>query len=171
MEKIVYYTDGSCSGNPGPGGFAYIRLSKEYRQTYMEYIESLSVAESYAEYCDETTNNREELKAIIKVLELIEPTKQQYEYVIYSDSAYAVNICNDWMWKWKENGWRKNKTSTVKNLDLVTKLYNLLIHNTEVQIKKCDGHSGILENELCDALASKNETKFNRLIKEHHILL
>lgn len=168
MEKIVYYTDGSCNGNPGPGGFAYIRLGKQIHEDCGEYIAELILLENHVEFSTDTTNNREELKAIIAVLKNITTIKGKYEFIIYSDSAYAVNTCNTWIWNWQKNNWYRTKNSQVKNLDLILELYDLL-QKTKVTIKKCDGHSGVLENELCDALASNNSIKFNRLIQQNKI--
>ena len=67
---LEYYTDGACSGNPGPGGFGVVRISRCYRETYSEYIESLSLEYFYSEKDLDTTNNRMELKAILKVLSM-----------------------------------------------------------------------------------------------------
>lgn len=167
---LTYYTDGACSGNPGPGGFGIVRLGRCYRETYLEYIESLSLEYWYQEIYENTTNNRMELSAILKVLSIAET--ENYHYVIYSDSAYAVNLCNDWMYKWKANGWKRPKNKPVENLDLVQKIYDLLhSRRNDIEIKKCAGHAGILENELADALAKGDNLKFKKLIEQNKILV
>ncbi len=83
MNKIVYYTDGGCLGNPGPGGFGVIQLSRTYSQTMGEYIERLSLPLAYGEWCNNTTNNREELKAVIYALNLA-AGDLSYQYEILS---------------------------------------------------------------------------------------
>ena len=166
---LEYYTDGACSGNPGPGGFGVVRISRCYRETYSEYIESLSLEYSYSETDPQTTNNRMELKAILKVLSMAETDK--YHYIIYSDSAYAVNICNDWMYKWQANGWRRPRNKPVENLHLVQNIYDLLApRRKDIEVRKCDGHAGIIENELADALATGNQAKFQKILSQNNIL-
>ena len=163
MEKkkpiLEYYTDGACSGNPGPGGYAVIRMVKKQDSYDLEYW--------YQEENPYTTNNRMELMAVLKVLSM---TEEKYHTIIYSDSAYVVNMCNDWIWKWASAGWTRAKNKPIENLDLVKKLYDRLnFSKEEIEIKKCSGHSGILENEVVDALASKNITKFEKLVKQYNI--
>lgn len=171
MNKIEYYTDGACSGNPGPGGFAVVRLAKEYIPSIG--VEKLFIPFYYNKYFENTTNNRMELEAIIYALKTCSIGYTNYHYIIYSDSAYVVNICNDWIWKWADNNWKRAKNKPIENLDLITELYHILLelkeNNFTFEIKKCNGHSGILENELADALASNNMVKFNKLIKENNI--
>lgn len=159
--KLTYYTDGSCKGNPGPGGYGIVRLSKIDNQIVLSEYYSNSVAN--------TTNNRMELEAVLRVLELSQ-NAPDYEYEIYSDSAYVVNICNDWIWKWAANGWVRNKNKQIENLDIIKKIYNILNFATiTYNIKKCSGHSGILENEIADALAKGDKIKFNKIISENNI--
>ena len=174
MEKfgnvLKYYTDGACSGNPGPGGYAVVRVSRCYSQTMTEYIERLSLEEAYAEYCTETTNNREEMKAVIYVLkDAID--YPEYEYEIYSDSAYIVNMCNDWIWKWAKNNWTRGKNKPIENLDLVKEIYRLLNREfVNVKVIKCNGHAGVIENELADSLASGRTERFYKLLENNKIL-
>jgi ribonuclease HI len=79
---------------------------------------------------------------------------------IYSDSAYVVNIVNDWIWSWAKNNWMNSKKKTVENLDLVKILYNYLTTNFfQCQVVKIPGHSDIVENEFADALATGNTKK------------
>ena len=153
---IEIYTDGACSGNPGPGGFG-VAVYKDG-----ELIKTIS------KRTEDTTNNREELKAIITALELIpsfSPIEnftdiKNYFIVeqirIYSDSSYCVNICNDWIYTWESNNWTRAKGKPIENLDLIKNLYKHLIKDYKsfiVFIEKIPGHSGIEGNEMADKLA------------------
>lgn len=153
-----FWTDGACKGNPGPGRYGIIAI-KDNQILY-----------EYSEYCDNTTNNREELKAILHVFELAaaDPNNQ---YIIYSDSAYAVNIINDWIFKWAKNNWINSKGKTIENLDLIQTLYKYVTINFfNCQVRKIVGHAGIIGNELADALATGNKEKYQKIVKENHIL-
>lgn len=170
MNKI-FYTDGACSGNPGPGGFGVVGLSICESQTMFEYIERITVFYEYSESSEKTTNNREELKAILHVLKMAADDKEN-AYVIYSDSAYAVNICTNWIFSWQRNGWVRSKNQPIENLDLIKEIYKYLTtKNLKCQILKCKGHDNVLGNEYADALATNNEQKRNNLIKKHKISL
>ena len=116
MNNKIFYTDGACKGNPGPGGYGIVSI-KDNKILY-----------EYSEYCDNTTNNREELKAILHVFELAaaDPDNQ---YIIYSDSSYAVNIINDWIFTWVKNNWMNSKGNQVENLDLILNLYKYVTIN------------------------------------------
>ncbi len=149
---IWIFTDGSCSGNPGPGGFGvvvYEGWGGEYHQN--------PIVDAYQKSCDSTTNNREEMKAILWALKnygvchtgngCIIPT-------VYSDSTYCVNTFNDWMWKWKAKGWKRPKNKPVENLDLI-KAYDKLIElGYKIHLQKIPGHVGEQGNELADKLAT-----------------
>ena len=171
MEKLKkpllkYYTDGACSGNPGPGGFGVIRLSTIFKQNELP---EAHLAYCYSERFENTTNNRMELMAVMHVLKKAQENKN-YFYIIYSDSAYVVQLCSTWIWEWAKNGWTRAKGKPIKNLDLIKELYNLLNNSTNYSIKKCAGHVGFLENELADAVAANNQEKFNKLIKKYNII-
>ena len=160
MDRI-FYCDGSCRKNPGPGGFGVIELVKYNEDTYVNY--------SYNEQCEDTTNNREELKAILHIFEMAEKDKNT-NYIIYSDSAYCVNIVNNWIYNWAKNNWLNSKKKIVENIDLIQILYKYI--NTEFfncQVIKTAGHCGIIENELADALATNNLVKYNSLIEKYDI--
>ena len=114
--------------------------------------------------CDQTegtTNNREELKAMLYCL-----SSALYDYpdekcIIYSDSAYVVNMCNSWIDGWAAHGWKNSKKQTVENLDLVKNIYEILQRFfVRPEIRKCEGHQGDLGNELADALATGNYRRF-----------
>lgn len=166
----TYYTDGACSGNPGPGGFGVVQISTVWRETLAEYIESKSVAYQYSEQCENTTNNREEMKAILHVFK-IAANDPDSQYIIYSDSAYCVNMINDWIWGWAKNNWKNSKKKEVENLDLVLQLYKYISKDFfNCQVIKTKGHCGIAENELADALATQNFSKFEKVCKTNNIL-
>lgn len=170
-KNKIFYTDGACSGNPGPGGFGVVQIYTEWRETYTEYIESKSVPYKYSEQCENTTNNREEMKAILHVFE-IAANDPDNQYIIYSDSAYCVNMINDWIWGWAKNNWKNSKKKEVENLDLVLQLYKYINKDFfNCQVYKCQAHSGIIENELADALATKNDVKFKKILVENNILI
>lgn len=160
---IRIYTDGSCSKNPGPGGYGVLVV-----------FDGMDKTHEYSERCEETTNNREELKAILKALEisttvLTEMPNTFEKIYIYSDSAYCVNMCNDWIWNWAINDWKNSKKKTVENIDLVKSLYNYLnkdFFNCQVEIRKVKGHVGVWENEYVDALATGDEKKKKKLLEQ-----
>ena len=169
MIKHTFYVDGSSKGNPGPGGFGVIELDMCLRETYNSYVESYSLNYEYAEYFDYVTNNQMELKAILHVLKLAAAHPKE-GYIIYSDSAYAVNSINDWIRGWAANGWVNSRKVTVENVDLMQEIYKYIDLDNYL-IKKVSGHSGELGNELADAAATGNSKKREELIKRYHILV
>ncbi|GMB10429.1 MAG: ribonuclease HI [Candidatus Improbicoccus devescovinae] len=138
MKKVKIFTDGACSGNPGPGGWGAI-------------LKYESIIKEISGFDPETTNNRMELTAIIRALELL---KWPCEVFFYSDSQYIINaLCKNWLYTWEKNGWKRAKNKDVLNIDLWKIFINLYkMHKIKpVWIK---GHSGHLENERCDVLAT-----------------
>lgn len=161
---IKIYTDGSCRGNgttSSSGGWGVVIFRDEDNQYFCE--------QWAGDYSDNTTNNREELKAMQYAIMLTcLDTYNQKQCHIYSDSAYVVNMCNDWIWTWAKNGWTRSGGKTIENLDLVKNIYNLLtssMHN--FVIKKIKGHAGDIGNELADAIATNNEAKIAKIMEEH----
>lgn len=144
MKKVEIYTDGACSGNPGPGGYGTILR-------YGDFEKEISGGEA------KTTNNRMELTAVIKGLSAL---KEKCDVTVYSDSKYVVDAINlGWAEKWKENGWKRNKSEKALNPDLWEELLNLIAqHNVEFIWVK--GHNGHPENERCDKLAVSAIEKF-----------
>lgn len=169
MIKHTFYVDGSSKGNPGPGGFGVIELDTCIRETYNSYVESYSLNYEYAEYFDYVTNNQMELKAILHVLKLAAAHPEE-GYIIYSDSAYAVNSINDWIRGWAANGWVNSRKVTVENVDLMQEIYKYIDLDNYL-IRKIRGHDGELGNELADAAATGNNRKRDELIKRYHILV
>ena len=137
MKQIEIFTDGACSGNPGPGGWGAILR-------YEGHEKELSGGEK------ETTNNRMELTAVIEALSALkEPCKVR----LVTDSKYVADgITKGWAESWRKNNWRKADKKPALNPDLWEKLLNLIeIH--EVTIDWVKGHAGHPENERCDQLA------------------
>ena len=137
MEKVTIYTDGACSGNPGPGGWGTILFYKENKK------------EIWGNKQD-TTNNVMELTAVIEGLKLL---KFPCEVDLYSDSAYVVNAFEQgWIYGWIKNNWINSNKESVKNKELWQELYNLTkIH--KVNFIKVKGHSDNEFNNRCDELA------------------
>lgn len=146
MKKVEIFTDGACSGNPGPGGYGVIlRYGKNERE--------FSGGEA------ETTNNRMELSAAIEGLRAL---KEPCEVTLYSDSQYLINAIElGWAKKWKADGWMRNKKEPAKNADL----WELLLEQLEIHTVKfvwVRGHDGHPENERCDRLATEFAAGFQK---------
>ena len=141
MSK-AYYTDGACSSNgykESHGGYGVVLVNEETNEILWEY----------QEFKAPTTNNEMELMAILKAMqhgqnEFAKPT-------IYTDSAYCCNLINTWMFSWARNGWKRPKNQEVKNLEIIKQIYELA---PLYYVKKVDGHSGIIGNEIADQLAT-----------------
>ena len=136
--KYKIYTDGACSGNPGPGGWGAVIFDHQHNQ------KNISGSENG------TTNNRMELLAAIMALKKV---KIRSEITIYTDSIYVKNGITEWIIKWKNNGWKSSNKKPVKNKDLWMKLDNLCIKN-KVSWKWVKGHSNNKYNNLADELAT-----------------
>lgn len=145
MKKVCIYTDGACSGNPGPGGWAAI-LSCMGRE------KELSGGER------ETTNNRMELRAVIEALSAL---KEPCEVELWTDSQYIARAINEgWLAGWKRRGWRR-KEGELKNPELWQRL-DALLGEHKVTVNWLRGHDGQEQNESCDALAVAERDKFSR---------
>lgn len=173
----IFYTDGACSGNPGPGGFGVVEFDYGDDKCLGHHFEEpQKPSYFYAHKEDHTTNNRMELEAILHAFRiadaaLIEAEEKKYDadIVIYSDSAYAVNMLNSWIFSWEANGWRRSKNQPIENLDLVKTLYNYINKNSfksQVRVVKCPGHKGVWGNELADALATGDMNRYNKLLEK-----
>ncbi|MEM6799338.1 MAG: ribonuclease HI [Planctomycetota bacterium] len=146
--EVQLYTDGGCSGNPGPGGWAFLMRHP---------ASGKELENSGAER--ETTNNRMELTAVVEGLTAL---KRPSEVELFTDSVYVGKGMSEWMPKWKANGWRrkeKGKWAEVKNEDLWRKLDALLAEHT-VKYTRVAGHSGHTENDRVDELAVAAYQKF-----------
>jgi ribonuclease HI len=146
--EVQLFTDGACSGNPGPGGWAFIlrhpRSGKEIQRAGGE---------------PETTNNRMELMAVIRGLEAL---KRPVTVELVSDSQYVGKGLSEWLPKWKANGWRRGsgrRSAEVKNEDLWRRLDALLARH-RVHFTFVRGHRGHPENERCDQLAVQQSQRY-----------
>ena len=139
MDKVDIYTDGSCTGNPGPGGWAFI-IKYSNGET-----KEFSGSEKY------TTNNKMELTAAIKAIKYFQ---KKIIINIYTDSKYLKDGITIWIKKWKLNGWKTSNKKKVKNSDL-WKLLEEKIHNHEVYWTWVKGHDENFLNEKADMLAKK----------------
>lgn len=151
-NKITIYTDGACSDNPGPGGWAAV---------FNEANECTTISD-----CDtSTTNNRMELMAVIKSYErIINEYDSNYIFELYTDSAYVANAIRcGWLYKWQKNGWKTSKGDMVKNKDLWETFIELNNNIKDLGIRvltiKIKGHSGNVFNELVDKLAKEQSIK------------
>ena len=139
MEEVIIYTDGACSGNPGPGGWGAILMFKDIKKEISGGVKN-------------TTNNQMELTAPIEALKLL---KRPCEVKIYSDSAYLVNaFLQGWLKNWKKNGWKTADKKDVKNKELWMEIDEFdRIHKIEwIKVK---GHADNEFNNRCDELAVK----------------
>lgn len=137
MDKVIIYTDGACSGNPGPGGWGSILMMGENKR-------EISGGKK------DTTNNVMELTAVIEALKLL---KRPCKVDLYSDSAYVVNaFLQNWIWGWIKNSWKNSNKEEVKNKELWQELFSLTkIH--DVTFHKVKGHADNEYNNRCDELA------------------
>ncbi|MBX6353120.1 MAG: ribonuclease HI [Thermoflavifilum sp.] len=136
-KRVDIYTDGACSGNPGPGGWAAVLI-------HGKHVKEISGGER------DTTNQRMELRALLEALRCL---KLSCDVTIYSDSAYLVNCFRQrWYETWRRNGWRNSKGDPVQNRDL----WEALLAEAErhrLRFEKVKGHAGVRWNERCDELA------------------
>lgn len=154
--KVRIFTDGACSENPGPGGWAVV-------------LNTASKCHTFSGNEQLTTNNRMELRAVIEAFKRIVAKEEQYdeprhEYDIYSDSAYVVNTINNcWIEAWQKNNWQTTKHEDVKNRDLWEEFSELRARANKlgvcITLNKIKGHSGNTFNELVDKLAKEESMK------------
>ena len=148
---MKFYTDGSCSGNPGPGGWGVVAVS-----------DNDEVVWCYGEQEEQTTNNRMELTAIAYVF---------YNYGVlaaagaeipdvYTDSAYALGTLSSWMFTWAKTGWLNSKKKTPENLDIIKPVYDYWQKGYRMKLHKIKGHAGHEFNELADQIAKGEKIDF-----------
>ncbi|MEM8985310.1 MAG: ribonuclease HI [Pseudomonadota bacterium] len=139
MSDVVIeaYTDGACSGNPGPGGWGVLLRAGDHEK-------ELNGGEA------DTTNNRMEMTAAIKALQSLK--KSSSKVVLYTDSTYLKDGITKWIAGWKRNGWKTAAKKPVKNKDLWEQLDGLVARH-DVELRWVKGHAGHPENERADALA------------------
>jgi ribonuclease HI len=141
MKRVSLFTDGACSGNPGPGGWAFIlRCQKTQKE--------LERADGQAE----TTNNQMELRAVIEGLQAL---NEPCQVDLYCDSTYVLEGMRNWMANWKKRNWQrmeKGRPAPVKNVELWKALDQAMTRHT-IEFHQVKGHSGHPENDRCDELA------------------
>ncbi|MBF0448718.1 MAG: ribonuclease HI [Magnetococcales bacterium] len=137
-KSVIIYTDGACSGNPGPGGWGVLLRFGQSEKTL-------------AGYAPHTTNNRMEMLAAIHGLEAL---KRSCSVVLTTDSTYVRDGITKWIHNWKKQNWRKADKKMVKNADLWKRL-DAICHQHDVEWKWVKGHSGHPENETVDQLAQE----------------
>ena len=146
MKTVTVFTDGACSGNPGPGGWAAI-----LRYGSAEKVLSGGAAD--------TTNNRMELLGVISALEAL---KEPCRVELYSDSKYVIDALQKrWVWGWKQRGWIKSDKKPALNRDLWERLLPL-VEKHEMIYHWIKGHAETEENNRCDQLAVAESKKFQR---------
>ena len=148
MTRLFAYTDGACSGNPGPGGWGVLLLARNGESTLKE--RTLKGGEA------DTTNNRMELLAAINALEALE---RPSSITIVTDSAYVKNGVTGWIHGWKRNGWKTSSRKPVKNVDLWQRLDEAQARH-DVIWEWIKGHAGHPENERADELAREGMDPF-----------
>jgi ribonuclease HI len=136
MEEIIIYTDGSCIGNPGKGGWGAILLYKNHKKEISGKEEN-------------TTNNKMELKAVIEALKNL---KKKCDINLYTDSNYVKNGITQWIFNWKKNDWKTTDKKEVKNKELWQEL-DSLVQRHKIEWHWVKGHSGNKYNEEADKLA------------------
>jgi ribonuclease HI len=135
-DTVVMYTDGACSGNPGPGGWGSVMLYRGHRR-------ELSGGEKA------TTNNRMEMMAVIAALETL---SRSCKIMLHTDSTYVMKGMTEWMPAWKARGWKTAAKKPVKNVDLWQRMDEAVTRH-DIEWKWVKGHSGVPENERADELA------------------
>ena len=144
MKKVIVYTDGACSGNPGPGGWGAI-------------LEWNGVEKELHGGENPTTNNRMELTAVIVALEAL---KEPCSVELYSDSKYVIDaLTKGWLDSWRRNGWRKADKKPVLNIDLWERLLPQLARH-EMHYHWVKGHAENEKNNRCDKMAVEESKKF-----------
>ena len=151
------YVDGSCLGNgtiSSSGGYGVVIFDDNDK-----YITH------YSHHEMNTTNNIQELKSLIYsfILALKNPNE---EVIIYSDSAYGIQVFESWAKNWERQGWRKADKQPIKNLELIQEGYKIYTQLKNIKIVKVKGHNDVLGNEMADALATNNLSKFSKLLNE-----
>ncbi len=133
------YTDGACTGNPGPGGWGTVIYFND------------GLIHEMGESCPQTTNNRMEMQAAIAALQYLQATGQTEPIILYTDSEYLINCVTKWVKGWKAKGWKKSDGKPVQNQDLLVILDRL--NSRQIKWQHVRGHAGNVGNERCDAIA------------------
>lgn len=153
LKQVVIYTDGACSGNPGPGGYGVVMLCNGHRRELSGGFRL-------------TTNNRMEMLAVIEALRAL---KDRCAVKLHSDSRYVIDaIQQGWAERWRANGWMRNKKEKAVNPDLWAQLLDLCAQH-QVELVWVRGHAGNVENECCDRLAVAASLQPNLPVDEGYL--
>jgi ribonuclease HI len=148
-NEVEIYTDGGCSGNPGPGGWAYVMVQGE------KIIAQGKGAQ------EETTNNKMEMTAVIEALKFFKTMNDTSQTVtVITDSQYVQKGITQWIHQWKRNSWRTSDKKPVKNQDLWQEL-DTLAHEFKLNWQWVKGHAGNLYNEQCDQMTQEAIASLN----------
>jgi ribonuclease HI len=166
---IEIYCDGSSKNNgkkDNCGGWGMCVLIPDER-----YLSGYRL--NYYTGCQttNTTNNREELKALLEALEQTQGLYKNELCVIYTDSAYCVNIFNEWIYSWYQRGWLRAGDKPIENLDLIKQLWEYTkISFPNFTVRKVSGHAGVLGNEIADAIACNDQAKLKEIFEKNDIM-
>jgi ribonuclease HI len=160
MEEISIYTDGGCSGNPGPGGWGYVIIDTLAQVDGAPGESPLEIPGSGGERV--TTNNRMELTAVIRALEKViaNPLWDERSLAVYTDSQYVQKGISQWITGWKRNGWKTASKEPVKNQDLWMAL-DVLAEKRKPRWQWVKGHAGNTYNEMVDAMTQDEIRAFS----------
>lgn len=162
---IEIYTDGSSRENGKCGGYGLCAIKYDSKSNINNHIDYI-----YTKQLENVTNNQMELQAIIAALQLTQTRYKNEKCVIKSDSAYCVNMINDWIYKWYHNNWTRYKGQPIENLELVKQIWEYLkIEWSNFTIEKVPGHKDILGNVIADYLATNNLPKLLKILKENDV--
>ena len=143
---LKIYTDGGCSGNPGPGGWAYVII--------LQTFAGASIIAQDKGGVEETTNNKMELTAVIEALRKLQTLDPPRNVTVYTDSQYVQKGISEWIKTWKQNAWKTSDKKPVKNQDLWIAL-DTLAADFSINWQWVKGHAGNQYNELCDKMTQE----------------
>ena len=166
--KRYFFTDGSCKGNPGPGGYGIVEILSNKHPLDLQPGDLYYIGVTGKGYFSKTTNNRMEMLAILNVLRIAYAHPED-KFIIYTDSAYCAGMVNTWIQNWACNDWKTSKGVDVKNKDLVLKIWEYIENPffSNVTIVRIKGHDNILGNELADRLATNSMEEFDELLEKY----
>lgn len=153
---MIIYTDGACSQNGrinSKGGYGVVVCDDNGK-----------LIDAYGHWEVGTTNNIQELKAVLYAMIQYGSKNYNEQCIIFTDSSYVFNIFESWAFSWEQQNWTKSDNKPIKNLKLIKEGYKLYKRLNNCIIKKIRGHSNIFGNELADAIATKNQSKINALL-------
>ena len=167
--KVEIYTDGSAKNNgakENSGGWGVVGLIED-----QSCKSGFRIDYTISKQEENTTNNRMELTALIFALAATQTRYKNNKCVIKSDSAYCVNMFNDWIYNWQRNGWVRQKNQPIENLDLVKQIWEYCkLEWPNFTVEKIKGHNGLLGNEIADLLATNQLDKLAEFFKKNDII-